>query len=247
MILSVTGTKFVAISGNEEYSLQGNTLVAKSIILLQPNDEIEVLDEQGVVQGTVLTPGTYTLKLVDPDEIGIKKKAYDLIEPKGVYEIADEEINPRLLKILTRIKEINLLNAIVNLDIDDENTIVEYDKIYSSSKNKDFIPELSAYLLIREPETINLFKEIFKYRNELYNSRTEASKNHIIFGINNPVIWLDADVKIKRVACGAIQYRKGLHIREFDLMIYNLNLVNKFKLNDTKIKYANIMRDYGLL
>ena len=247
MLLSVTGTDFIAISGNEDFELKGNILTAKSMIILKVNNQIEVKNEDGVIQGDVLKPGVYSLTRVNQSEITTKVKAYDLIEPKSIEDIEYEGINYRLLKILTRIKEINLLDAIVKLDSENPDTIIKYDELYQASKNRDFIPELSVYLLLKETKTIELFKKIFEYRNELYTTRTEANKNHVIFGINNPVIWLDASIKTKRVACGGIQYRKGLHIREFDLMVYNLNLVNRFRLNDTKIKYANIMRDYNLL
>jgi len=250
MILTVSKDQFTIIGGeNVELTENGVlTILSDYEIIHYDRDSLEILDANNNIMNSVLTKGKY--KIVErraSDEQNRKEIAFELIEPVDESVIIEEGVNIQLLRLLTKIKEINLIKALINLDFKDAKTVIEYDKVYSSSKNKYFIPELQLYYIMKEQITLKVFKQIFTLRDRIYEKRTDADKNHIVFGLNNPVIWLDADIKIKRIACGALQYRKGLHIREFDLMIYNLNLLSKFKLTEDKIKYAELMRDYNLL
>jgi len=222
--------------GNSEVEVKGNTVVAKETFLAK-SDDYKILNEQGEETNILFEGHEYTL-----EEKSELEKIYELIKPK-----LEDDVDYNLLKIIVNLKEIKLIRALINLDFEDLQSIINYDAVYNKSKNKKFIPELSIYNLDCEQPTLSVGQQILKLRTKIYESAQPEEKNHVVFSIKNPVVWLPYDIKIKRILCGMLQYRKGLHTREFDLMVYNLNLLHKFKLDKDKIKYAELMRDHNLL
>jgi len=229
----------VGMFGREKASvnLKGNIFTASETFLARSADYL-IIEKQSKKSTNIIFDGRKYM-LVDKQE---NDKIATLLEGKK-----DEGLNYDLLKVIVSLKEMKLVYSLINLDFDDLQSMINYDEEYNSSRNKKFIPGLNIYNLEIEKNTLFVGQQILSLRTKLYESASDAEKNHIIFGIKNPVIWLSYDIKTKRVMCGALQYRKGLHTREFDMMVYNLNLLNKFKLTNDKIKFATLMRDNGLL
>jgi len=219
--------------------IDGDVVTVEKDMLVKALGGVAIIGEDGLRTNVLRTGKKYKLEL-DNEFF----KFYELIEPNRDKL---DEVDWELLKLLVANKEIKLMKKLVETDWDDLDSIEEYEKVLHASKNFRFVPELTPYNLAANPETVEAFKEIFKVRTKIYENASEAEKNHVVFCIKNPVIWLDVDNKVKRILCGELQYRKGLHTRDFDLMVYNLNLLTRFKLNEDKIKFANLMRDYNLL